>query len=152
MKRMTKVLLALALTAMPTGVLYAALEDYQSPSCTIHPTLGAPWINCQMNHTSGCTSSDWSMDANVQSTGFAGCALTIEGGNVGFWAMSLGALNGSTSRHVGCDKQKLYYYYMNQGSPSRFIRCRSLAQGSPLPSSFSVRFGANSAMCIPPTP
>ena len=160
MKRMTKVLLALALTVVPTGVLYAELEDYTpspTPSCGIHPTLGPPWIRCDMNEASGCTTNDWSMDVNLQNTvqpppAFAGCQLTIEGGNVGFWYMGLAGLNGSQSRHVGCDKQKLYHYKMNQGNPTRHLRCRSLASGTPVPTGFTVRFGTVQPFCITPDP
>jgi hypothetical protein len=155
MKRTVKILLALSLAVTPTGGLQAALENYTPPpniSCSIHPTWGAPWVRCNMNKPSGCTSSTWSVDANVYTTGFAGCRLTIEGGNVGFWALGLGALNGSQSRFVGCDKQKLYYYYMNQGTPSRSLSCRSLAAGAPVPTAFTVNFSQNWGFCIPPDP
>lgn len=149
MKTMARVLIALALTVLPTAALLAAVEDYSPPpppSCSADPLRGPPWIICPMTKPSGCGASDWSMDLNIQSTGFAGCSLTVEGGSVGYWEMGLGTQN--PAQHVGCNGY--YRYYKDLGN--RFTRCRSTAAGAPMATGLKVEFARNPAKCVPPTP
>ena len=154
--RLRQVVVALALTVLPTATLLAALEEYNPSNCvrdTDRNTIegrpaGGPdsWMICHMHRPSGSAVGNYSMQVNIAAasagTRFHTCALTIEGPVVAYLAFGLEPRSGVVGEHAKCSG--MYPWLANLGN--RFLRCRT--SDNSLPGSYKVDFAGDDGDCL----
>ena len=145
--KMKIAVLTWVMVSLTAGVALAGTESYLQcrPDTARNAAAGLAdgspnsWIVCPMTNRSACGPGDWSMQLNIQSSGFTSCSLTIEGG-VGMFEFSLAQRN--PSEHATCSD----LYTHAKASGHRFLRCRS--NTGALPTNFSVQFGTDASDCL----
>jgi hypothetical protein len=148
--RARRLLVAIALTVLPTATVLAVNEVYDPSGCNANTSLNQlegkanwsanSWLLCPMTNATGCRSGDYSLRTDIFNTGFNTCSLTI-GPSSSTPLLEFPLTQQSASRHARCDGN----YCAMAGYGPRSLRCRTNTGANA--TKYNVLIGANDLHC-----